>query len=68
MQAFDGRGQGWSGHLLTYARALLDLRTLGHDALAERAEHGFALFDRIRKGRETDIPRLHARPTPACPS
>ena len=28
MDAFDGRGQGWSGHLLTYGRALFDLQSL----------------------------------------
>ena len=59
IEAFDGRGQGWSGHLLTYARALLDLREMGYDALARQAEGGFNLYlKRIRLGPlETDVPR-----------
>ena len=36
--AFGGRGQGWSGHLLTYGRALIDMREMGYGALAHRAE------------------------------
>ena len=69
MRAFDGRGQGWSGHLLTYSRALLDLRALGHDALAARAEHGFALYiDRIRMGPlDTDLSRPEHARRPAQP-
>jgi hypothetical protein len=56
MRSFDGRGQGWSGHLLTYARALIDLRQLGYDELATRAEYAFKLYiNRIRMGPlETD--------------
>ncbi len=51
MRRFDGRGQGWSGHLLTYARALIDLRQLGYNELATHAEYAFALYiNRIRMG------------------
>ncbi|MGY8824175.1 MAG: hypothetical protein ACKVJG_09600 [Candidatus Latescibacterota bacterium] len=50
-RSFDGHGQGWSGHLLTYARALLDLRALGHEELAAHAECDFKLYiNRIRMG------------------
>ena len=57
--AFAGRGQGWTGHLLTYARALLDLRELGYQSTAERGEHAFGLYmRRIRRGPlATDVPR-----------
>ncbi len=56
IEAFDGRGQGWSGHLLTYGRALLDLRELGYDALSCDAEQAFKIYiKRIRMGPlETD--------------
>jgi hypothetical protein len=56
---FDGRGQGWSGHLLTYSRALLDLRRLGHSALARHGERGLKIYiKRIRMGpQKTDVPR-----------
>ena len=56
---FLGRGQGWSGHLLTYGKALLDLRELGYADLARQAETGFELYiRRIRMGpQETDKPR-----------
>ena len=59
VEAFDGRGQGWSGHLLTYGQALLDLRALGYATLAYKAEGGFKLYiKRIRMGPlETDEPR-----------
>jgi hypothetical protein len=63
-KAFDGRGQGWSGHLLTYGRALLDLQELGYDALVRKGEHAFSIYiKRIRMGPlPTDKPRPeHAR-------
>jgi hypothetical protein len=51
MEAFIGRGQGWSGHLLTYCRALLDLRKMGYDRVATAAEGGFRVYlKRIRMG------------------
>jgi len=40
---FDGWGQGWSGHLLTYGRALLDLREMGYESTAEKGAHAFKL-------------------------
>jgi hypothetical protein len=59
MCAFSGRGQGWSGHLLTYSKALMDLRELGYVETAEQAEYAFNLYvKRIRMGPlDTDIPR-----------
>jgi hypothetical protein len=59
IEAFDGRGQGWSGHLVTCARALLDLRELGYGTLAQTGEPAFKLYiKRIRMGPlETDKPR-----------
>jgi hypothetical protein len=51
MQAFVGRGQGWSGHLLTYSRALLDLRAMGYDRVVQAGEEGFRVYlKRIRMG------------------
>ena len=59
MQAFQGRGQGWSGHLLTYGRALLDLINMGYMQTAECGQHAFNLYiKRLRMGPlETDIAR-----------
>jgi len=56
---FDGRGQGWSGHLLTYGRAVFDLCQLGYDELADTAGREFRLYiKRIRMGPlDTDKPR-----------
>jgi hypothetical protein len=53
---FIGRGQGWTGHLLTYGRALMDLYSLGYMDLAKEAEAGFRIYvRRIRKGpQDTD--------------
>jgi hypothetical protein len=58
-ERFIGRGQGWSGHLLTYGAALTDLHDLGHHALARRAEDGFHQYlRRIRLGPlDSDTPR-----------
>ena len=69
VEAFEGRGQGWSGHLLTYGRALLDLRQIGHDVLADRGEHAFRLYiKRIRMGPlETDKPRPEHSPSGLLP-
>lgn len=55
-ERFTGRGQGWSGHLLTYSKAIFDLRELGYQELAIQAEEGFKLYiRRIRKGpQDTD--------------
>jgi hypothetical protein len=59
LEAFDGRGQGWSGHLLTYGMALLDLQAMGFAATAQAALPAFRTYvNRIRMGPlETDIPR-----------
>lgn len=56
---FDGRGQGWTGHLLTCARAVMDLYQAGVDSTARQAEKDFASYiHRIRMGpQETDKPR-----------
>jgi len=58
-QRFIGRGQGWSGHLLTYAAALLDLGDLGYHDLVHDAEDGFLKYiRRIRLGPlDQDVPR-----------
>ena len=51
MDRFDGRGQGWSGHLLTTSRAVLDLEELGHHATARQALGGLAQYvRRVRQG------------------
>jgi hypothetical protein len=59
LEAFDGRGQGWSGHLLTYGMALLDLQAMGFAATARSAMPAFRTYvNRIRMGPlETDVPR-----------
>jgi hypothetical protein len=51
MERFDGRGQGWTGHLLTHARAVVDLHLSGHADAARHARQGLALYiRRIRIG------------------
>jgi hypothetical protein len=58
-ERFIGRGQGWAGHLLTYARALMDLVDLEQQDLANRMLDGLTTyFQRIRMGpQDTDVPR-----------
>lgn len=68
-----GRGQGWSGHLLTYGRALLDLRDLGYVDVAKTVEASFAMYiRRLRLGPidpETDYgPRPEPPPTAVVPT
>jgi len=51
VERFVDRGQGWSGHWLTYSRALFDLRELGYADLAQKAQAGHQIFlRRIRVG------------------
>jgi len=59
IEKFDGRGQGWSGHLVTNAHALLDLRDAGYPNLSDQAELAFGQYiQRIRIGPlDTDKPR-----------
>ncbi len=48
---FAGHGQGWSGHLLTFGRAVIDLREMGHLGVARRAERAFRRYiARVRLG------------------
>jgi hypothetical protein len=69
IEVFDSRGQGWSGHLLTYSRALYDLRQLGYGALACKGEYAFQLYiKRIRMGPlATDRPRPEHPPSDLHP-
>jgi hypothetical protein len=69
IDAFDGRGQGWTGHLLTYGRALLDLRQLGYIRTAKLGEEAFSLYiKRIRMGPlDTDRPRPEHKPGELLP-
>ncbi len=46
-----GPGQGFSGHLLTYGRAILDLRLLGHEAFAQKCLGAFKLAVRTARPR-----------------
>ena len=66
---FQGRGQGWSGYLLTYGRALMDLRLLGYADLSSRAEAGYKIYiRRIRMGpQESDKVRAEHLPTHLSP-
>jgi len=38
-----GPGQGYSGHVLTHGRAILDLRALGHEAFAQKCLNAYQL-------------------------
>jgi len=59
MRDFEGRGQGWSGHMLTYGRAMLDLVEGGWQELAGKCLPAFAMYvARTRQGPlESDTPR-----------
>jgi hypothetical protein len=51
MRRFEGRGQGWTGHLLTHAQAVMDLAGIGEATAAEHARGGLAIYvRRIRMG------------------
>jgi hypothetical protein len=48
---FIGRGQGWSGHLLTVGHSLIELLRMGYDDLAKRGRYAFSQFVwRVRQG------------------
>ena len=68
IQRFLGRGQGWSGHMLTFARALIDLSLMGYAELASKGHHAFKLYvKRTRMGPlASDKPR--PCPPPCAPS
>ncbi len=59
MERFHGRGQGWSGHMLTFGRSLIDLNQCGYAALAKKGQHAFKQYvKRVRMGPlARDIPR-----------
>jgi hypothetical protein len=64
VERFDGRGQGWAGHLLTYGRAMIDLAELGYGETAEMGLDAFKQYvARLRLGpHDTDTLRPeHAR-------
>lgn len=55
MRRFEGRGQGWTGHLLTHAQAVMDLADIGETAAAEHARRGLAAYvRRVRMGPQAD--------------
>lgn len=63
MRAFNGRGQGWSGHMLTHGRALIDLREAGWAELAFKGRQAFRLYvKRTRMG-----PLASDKPRPEHP-
>jgi hypothetical protein len=64
VQRFLGRGQGWSGHLLTSARAIVDLAEGGRTELADAAYTDFRRFvARIRSGPDSkDLERAEREP------
>ena len=63
-RAFIGRGQGWTGHMLTFGRALVDLHQLGYRDLAVSGHHAFRQYvKRTRMGpQDTDRPRPEHAP------
>jgi len=69
MHAFEGRGQGWSGHMLTHGRAVLDLLQLGYRDLAQQAWEAFGLYvKRARLGPlDTDRPMPEHPPSDCGP-
>ena len=69
MNVFEGRGQGWTGHLMTYGRAMLDLAELGYSGLVDRGHDAFGQYlRRLRMGpRERDRPRPEHSPSDLHP-
>ena len=69
MSAFEGRGQGWSGHMLTCGRAVVELAELGYEDLAGEAAQTFRHYiARTRMGPlETDKPRAEHAASPLRP-
>ena len=64
VEAFLGRGQGWSGHMLTFGRALIDLSMMGYTDLASKGCHAFKLYvTRARMG-----PLARDKPRPEHPA
>ncbi len=63
VERYAGRGQGWSGHLLTFGHALLTLAALGHHALARGAHQAYRMYVTTVRGgpRDTD-PRIPDHP------
>ncbi len=59
MEAFTGRGQGWTGHMLTCGRAVIDLFQLGYADVAQKAYDTFRVYvKRTQMGPlDTDKPR-----------
>jgi len=53
---YAGRGQGWTGHLLTFGHAVLTLSTLGYADLATSARAAFRMYVTTVRGgpRESD--------------
>ncbi len=68
-EAFEGRGQGWAGHLMTYGRAMLDLGELGYTDLVDLGKKAFRQYlKRLRMGPgERDTPRPERRPSALLP-
>ena len=69
IEAFLGRGQGWSGHMLTFGRALTDLSAMGYAELVRKGRHAFRQYvTRTRIGPlVTDKPRPEHPPNETRP-
>ncbi len=46
---FSGYGNGYSGHLLTYGQALLELSSLGYPRLTQDGIHAYKLFVKVAR-------------------
>jgi hypothetical protein len=57
-----GPGQGYSGHLLTHGRAILDLRLLGYESFAAKCLNAFMLAVRNARPRSAAKAWKEARP------
>ncbi len=68
-EAFIGRGQGWTGHMLTVGRAVIDLREAGHEDLARTATGALKQYvKRARMGPlDTDKQYTEHGPMPQGP-
>ncbi len=54
---YAGRGQGWTGHLLTFGHAVIELSRLGYPQLAARAHEAFRVYIAMVRGGPREIDR-----------
>eukprot|EP01045_Picozoa_sp_COSAG04_P002058 COSAG04_NODE_72_length_29124_cov_43.127265_16_plen_357_part_00 len=72
LDLWQGKGQGWAGHMLTFGHAVLELERLGYPQLFERSKESFRQYCAVcRRGpgpgdqdypEPSDYPHAHLTP------